>query len=133
MVVPIEDTGAKHAAVPVARIVHRLGVGQVVDVVQLRALGDVVAGHEQVDVVRRAAAQVLGEILAREVGGRPRRQLVAVAHLVQCQILGDVFGELDGITRLANGGHQQVVGDLVDFVLVCGMANVKNVGRSARL
>lgn len=116
MMVAIENAGAKHATVAMAGIVDGQRVRQIVDVVQLGTLLCVVAGDKQVDVVWRTTAQVLGEIFAREMRRRLGRQLVAVAHLVQRQVLGNVLGKLNGVARFADGGHQQVVGELVDFV-----------------
>ena len=40
-----------------------------------------------------------------------REKRIPVAHLVERDVLGDVLGELVGVTRLARHRHHQPVGE----------------------
>lgn len=46
VVVSIEDTGTEHSTIAMSSVVHRLGIGEVVDVVQLGTLCLVEPGIE---------------------------------------------------------------------------------------
>lgn len=118
MPISVENTSREDATVALAAIVQRLGVRNIIDVVELGALLLIISGDEEVHVVRRLAAQVVGQVLAGEMGRRLGSELVAVAHLVQRQILRNVLGELHGVAGVADGGHDQVVRHRVDLVLI---------------
>lgn len=47
VVVPVKDTGTEHGSVTVPSVVHGLCIGQVVNVVQLRTLGGVIAERDR--------------------------------------------------------------------------------------
>lgn len=75
--------------------------------------------HQHVHLVRSTGSQIVGQILPGEMGSRLRSQLVPIAHLVQQNVFANVLRELDPISGLANSGHHQVVGNLVDFTFIC--------------
>lgn len=75
--------------------------------------------NQHVHLVRSTGSQIVGQILPGEMGSRLRSQLVPIAHLVQQNVFANVLRELDPISGLANSGHHQVVGNLVDFTFIC--------------
>lgn len=114
----VQDASAKHSAVSVSSVIHRQSVGQVVDERQLWAVGLVVSSHQHVHLVSVASAQVISQVLAGEVSGRLRAQLVAVSHLVQQNVFRNVLDELNGVAGIADGSDHQRVGDFEDLVLI---------------
>ena len=67
---------------------------QVVHVEEPRTVVGIPPADEQVDVVRRARAQEIGQIFAGVVSRGLRGQIVSVAVLVQLHVLADEFREL---------------------------------------
>jgi len=114
----VHDGESEVASVAVRGLGHLDGGGEVVNEVQCRPFLFVPAAQQHVHVVGRPAAQCIGQISSREVGGRRRSHLIAIAHFVKLNVLCNVFSKLGGVSFLSNYGHHQVFRDLMDFILI---------------
>lgn len=114
--ISIQNTSAEHSAVSVGSMIHRQSVCQVIDEGELWAVGFIVASDEHVDMISVASSQVVSQVLACEVSGSFRSQLVAVAHFVQQNVLGNVLDELNCVAGVTDSSNQQRVREFVDLV-----------------
>ena len=82
------------------QLVHR---SQIVHVEESRAVVLVEASDEEIDLVRSARAEEIGQILSGKMSRRFRRKIVTVAIFVKLDVLTDVLGELRGGLNGFNG------------------------------
>lgn len=118
MMVSVEDAGSEDATITMPGVIQRFCIGNVIDEMEFGTFLLIVSAHQQINVIRCSAAQVIGQISAGKMSGCLRTQFVAISHFVQSQILRNVLDELDSIAGIADGGNQQVIRDRVDFILI---------------
>lgn len=64
------------------------------------------------------APEMFGDSFTGKCGYRRHRQIVAVAHAIELDVLGYVFRESRYVTRFSGDTHYYGVGDVVRFILV---------------
>uniref|UniRef100_A0A0E9WTD9 Uncharacterized protein n=1 Tax=Anguilla anguilla TaxID=7936 RepID=A0A0E9WTD9_ANGAN len=92
--------------------------GQVVHVVEPGAVGLVIAGQQQVHVVRGPTAKVICEVLASEICSGSRAELITIPHLIELDILLNVLCKLHGVACLSNTQQQNLFAQLEHLVIV---------------
>lgn len=114
----VKNTSTEHAAIAVSSVIDRESVGQVIDEGELRSISLIVAGDQEVHLIGIPCTQVVCKVLSGEVSSGFWAQLVAISHLVQQNVLGDVLDELNGVSGISHGRNHQRVGDFVDLVFI---------------
>jgi len=118
VVVPVHHRHGEEGAVAVGgerQFVHRR---QIVHVEEARAVVGVEPADEEVDVVGRARAEKVGQVLARVMSRRFRREIVAVAVFVELDVFADKLGKLGGISRLADDPEKGFPAQRKHFVVI---------------